>query len=208
MSDMGLDEELDDIMTILGDLQRQLAHSNDVISALQEELAAARREKTEADAKRIAMEERYEEAQGSLSQAQGDAERFMAEVESLDQEKAEASREVQRLRKSVEESDTAAALLKDDADARGEEVASLKAAKDEAETEAAAQFRSLKDQFDKQQESAESSARESSRFEAEIEDLKAENRTLNEKLQYLERVRGAMSKIRTTLKTTRDAGVK
>jgi chromosome segregation ATPase len=194
------DDQLDDILSIVDDLRRQLKNSKDKNAALVEERAGLQKRLSDAEERMSRQTQELERNKRLLTVCQTENETLLAEAVDGQEEQQEAAREIQSLRQEVHRSQErirsldaeidrlkrSGAELVEQANTRAEP---LRQRVEELEEEL--QSRSAK--FDEQ-------AREVRRLNVTISDLSVEKEQLQAQVEVLERYRKAMSRVHGALR--------
>lgn len=198
------EKEFQDMMSIVADLRQQLEQSLELNGTLQEELAAIRTSKQEAETLVTARTQEIERIRKDLSSLQTENERLMVELGSSEEERSEAAKVINRLKGDLED-------RKQEIQSLQEKVSSLENTLEVTGREAESREQDSQEKIQQlEQDVGELGKRlnertqELHRANALIDDLSRKGKQLEGNVADLERTRTNFGKVYDTLRGVQD----
>jgi chromosome segregation ATPase len=198
------EKEFQDIMTIVTDLERQLKHSWELPGGLQEETAAIRTRKEEAETLVTTYTQEIERIREDLSSLQTENERLMAELGSSEEERSEAAKVINRQKSDLEDRKQEIQSLQETLSSLESTLEVTKREAESRQQDSQEKIEQLEQDMGKLEERLKQRTEELSQASALIDDLKREKQRLESAAAHLERTRTNLGKIHDTLRGVQD----
>ncbi len=198
------DEQLEDILSIVEDLRRQLKNCKEMSATLRAELDSSQEKVSDADGQLASQARELERTKRLLSACRDENETLVAETVGVHEDGQEAAREIQSLRREMKEATDKLNALEQEKE-RLTRVAAEVAHKAEARDELLRnRIEELEEELEKQAQRLEGQARELRRAQAAMADHMREKMDLEAQIANLERFRAAMGRVYGKLKSSDD----
>ena len=197
---LAADEQLDDILSIVEDLRRQLKNAKEMNARLAEELRGVQDRALASEAQAGKLGQELERVTRQLSDAKAENETLVSEAVAVQEDQHESAREIVRLRQDVhllEEKTQALELEREKLRQMGVDVAGVASAKEEPLRK---RVQELEEEIEEMATRLEAQGREIRRAGVTIADLTKEKEALQAEVDELERYRKAIGRIHGALR--------
>jgi chromosome segregation ATPase len=198
------EEAFQDVMTIVTDVQRQLEHHMELDGALQEEMAAVRTGRQEAETLVTTRTQQIERVQEELSSVQAENERLMVELSSSEEERSEAAKVINTQKHALEDRKRKIQSLKEKLSSLEKTLEVTAREAESREHDSRETTRRLQQDVEELETRLKQTTQELSRANALTDDLSRKNEQLESRVAHLERTRTNLGRIHDALKGVRD----